>query len=85
MDNKINTYTCPKGHVTVTIDREYGVTPMMLGCQQNCTEMARSGWYRVSQDLKPEYEWYKPKTTKGLNINEKDHVERGGLLLKKIN
>jgi len=49
MENKINVYTCPKGHKTVTIDTDEGTTPMMLMCRQkdddgkhNCTEWAIS-------------------------------------------
>lgn len=90
MDNKINTYTCPKGHVTVTIDIVEGVTPMMLRCKQkdqdgkhNCTEMAKSAWYNCDQKLTPEYEWYKPDSLKGLNSSEREHVKLGGLLLRK--
>lgn len=88
---KINVYTCPAGHKTVTIDTDEGVTPMMMGCRQkaddgkhNCTQFARSGWYRVDQDLSPEYEWYMPTSLKGLNKSEKEHVVQGGLLQRKI-
>lgn len=89
MDNKINTYTCEHGHVTVTIDRDKGVTPMLLMCRQKlgshrCTSMARSAWYRCSQDLTPEYEWFKPKTLKGLSPQMREHIKRGGLELRKI-
>jgi len=34
--------------------------------------------------LPPEYEWYKPDSLKGLNPGEKEHVRKGGLLLRKI-
>lgn len=87
---KINVYTCPAGHTTVTIDTDEGVTPMMLRCtkkadeKHNCTEFARSAWYRCDQALAPEYEWYKPATMNGLNRDEKEHVVKGGLLLRKI-
>lgn len=90
-ENKINAYTCPKGHVTVTIDKDEGTTPMMLRCRQkdddgkhNCTEFAHSAWYNCNQSLKPEYEWYKPASTKGFNEAEKEHIKMGGLLLRKI-
>jgi hypothetical protein len=90
-ENKINVYTCPAGHRTVTIDRDEGVTPMMMVCRQkaedgkhNCTEYARSGWYHCLQTLTPEYEWYKPESMKGLSKEEKEHVVRGGLLLRKL-
>lgn len=91
MRGKINVYTCVKGHKTVTIDTDEGTTPMMLGCRQkdddgkhNCTQYAKSAWYNCDQSLKPEYEWYRPETTKGLNPAEKDHVSQGGLLLRKL-
>lgn len=88
---KKNIYECPKGHQTVTVDVDDGVTPMMLRCRQkadekhNCTEMARSSFYSVDQLLTAEYEWYKPASLKGLNSAEREHVKRGGLLLRKIN
>ena len=91
MGNKINVYTCPKGHKTVTIDTDEGVTPMKLMCRQkdddgkhNCTEWASSAWYNCDQSQKPEYEWYRPASLKGLNQGEKEHVELGGLLLRKL-
>lgn len=87
---RINTYTCDKGHVTVTEDLVEGTTPMMLRCRQkdddgkhNCNEMARSAWYMCDQGLTPEYEWYKPESENGLNKEERDHVRMGGLLLRK--
>lgn len=88
---KINTYTCPNGHVTVTIDTDDGVTPMMIRCRQrdvdgkhNCTEFSRSAWYRCDQSLTPEYEWYKPTSLKGYNAEMRNHLEMGGLEIRKI-
>lgn len=87
---KKNVYTCPKGHKTVTVDVDEGVTPFMLRCRQkdddgkhNCTEMARSSMYQVDQELKAEYEWYMPLSLKGLNSSEIQHVRQGGLLIRK--
>lgn len=87
----INVYQCPKGHKTVTVNRDDGTTPMMLRCRQkdddgkhNCTEFAKSSWYMVDQTLLPEYEWYKPVTMKGLDQEEREHVKLGGLLIRKI-
>lgn len=86
-----NVYTCPKGHKTVTVDADDGVTPFMIRCRQkdddgkhNCTEMARSAMYEVDQNLKPEFEWFMPVTLKGLNSAEIEHVRKGGLLMRKI-
>lgn len=91
MGNRINVYTCPNGHQTVTIDLVEGTTPMILRCRQraddgkhNCTDFAESAWYRCDQSLTPEYEWYKPDSLKGLSSEERDHVKLGGLLLRKI-
>lgn len=88
---KKNIYVCPKGHNTVTIDTDEGVTPFMLRCRQkdddgkhNCTEMARSSMYQVDQNITAEYEWYKPDNLKGFNPEEKDHIRRGGLIIRKI-
>ena len=91
-ENKINVYTCPNGHKTVTIDIDEGVTPMMLRCRQkaddgkhNCAEMASSAWYNCDQSLEPEYEWYKPASLKGLSPAMKEHVKMGGLEIRKHN
>lgn len=88
---KKNVYICSKGHNTVTVDKDNGTTPMMIRCRQkhddgkrNCTEMATSSFYHVDQSLIAEYEWYKPDSTKGLNQYDKEHVDMGGLLFRKI-
>ena len=61
MDNRINVYTCPKGHETITVDKDTGVTPMMLACKtEGCQEMGRSSFYRVPPGLTPTHEWYAP-------------------------
>jgi len=91
MENKINTYTCPKGHITVTVDVDEGTTPMTMRCRQrdddgkhNCTEFASSAWYRCDQGLTPEYEWFKPASLKGYSREMKEHLKMGGLELRKI-
>jgi hypothetical protein len=58
---RINVYTCKAGHQTVTIDRDKGVTPMMLSCKHaGCAENAVSSGYNVPDGLTPQYEWYLP-------------------------
>ena len=88
--NKINTYTCPHGHVTVTRDIDDGVTPMVIRCRQkhddgkhNCTEFAKSSWYNCDQTLIAEYEWFKPKSLKGYNPEMKEHLRKGGLDMRR--
>lgn len=82
---EINAYECPDGHLTVTIDLEDGTTPMMMNCRNpSCGKVSRSKWYKVDQNLKPTFEWFKPTDMKKLNPAERDHVQRGGLLIRKI-
>lgn len=87
----INVYTCKKcGHQTITIDREEGVTPFIIGCD-SCKGESYSSFYRCSQGLTPTHEWFKP-TIEELKILYEgrmldgmiDHVEQGGLDLRKI-
>lgn len=89
-DKPINTYTCTKGHITVTVDVCHGTTPMFLKCQQmagasSCTEMARSAMYDgPAQCQVPEYEWYRPQNEHGMDAYDKEHYRLGGLFLRKI-
>lgn len=78
--NRINCYTCPSGHNTVTIDINHGTTPMFLGCK-TCGQQATSHMYRCDQTLIPAYEWYAPNPAECKEY-ELDHVLSGGLLLR---
>lgn len=64
MKGKINTYTCKDGHKTVTIDKDEGVTPFMISCEEckaldKLNSTATSSMYRCSQELTPAFEWYR--------------------------
>lgn len=84
MDNRINTYTCQKKHVTVTRDVDEGVTPMSKNCPI-CSQVAYSAGYRVDQTLKPTHEWYKPAhPERYLNVNMRYHCMQGGLAFRVI-
>lgn len=83
---KRNIYTCDRchGHV-VTWDRDDGVTPFMITCRagDGCRGMMTSSMYRVfDQTMRPGFEWYRPASAAGLAAAVRDHVERGGLLLR---
>lgn len=71
------------GAYIVTVDREPGVTPFMLKCGL-CGQMAHSKFYRVQPTLTATHEWYRPDSLAGLNSHEREHVEKGGLLLRPI-
>lgn len=79
-----NAYECEncKSYI-VTVDREPGVTPFMVSCG-NCGGTATSKFYRVHPGLIATHEWFRPETLDGLEGWERQHVEKGGLLLRKI-
>ena len=83
--NKINEYKCHDSHVTITVDRSEGTTAMIIACPE-CGKESRSAWYNCNQDQVPSHEWYNPlkKEAKRLVGSDADHVESGGLLLRKI-
>ncbi|CRK59051.1 hypothetical protein [Alloactinosynnema sp. L-07] len=80
----INAYLCPNGHATWTRNRDEGTTPAFIPCPAFCGADARSAWYRVPQDSDAHcaHEWYRPTDLTTLTPGERDHVDRGGLLLR---
>ena len=69
MRYKVNVYSCPDHHHTVTIDRDPGRAPFIIACphpdcqgkatipSQSGEGTAQSSSYNVPQWLRPEYEW----------------------------
>lgn len=89
--NKVNVYKCEEcGHETVTVNRDEGVTPFMIKCRAmngvTCKAMARSLMYRVNQNRRPDWEWYRPDDAELTTKTEEEaaHVKRGGLLIRKL-
>ncbi len=95
MIDRENVYVCREcgGH-TVTIDIDEGVTPFLLGCRASgregdCKGKAESAFYpkgpRPAHIPAPSWEWYKPAPDeyKWLSGPIKDHVDQGGLLIRK--
>ncbi|RIV87472.1 hypothetical protein [Aurantiacibacter zhengii] len=79
-----NAYQCDDcASFIVTVDREPGVTPFMVGCG-NCDAMAKSKFYRVAGWMEPTHEWYRPDTLDGLSEWSAEHVKKGGLMLRQI-
>lgn len=108
---KRNGYTCRScGWRIVTVNRDAGVTPFMLGCandvpsdedrekakaagqafgSKGCGAFMESHFYRIPQDAEPSHEWYSPDAKERKRMRHKgdpnfEHVERGGLLLRRI-
>lgn len=89
-EGKKNIYTCDTcfGHI-VTVDRDDGVTPFMINCRATieCVGTMRSSMYRVfDQSMRATFEWYKPSVLEigALESGARGHVDKGGLLLRKI-
>jgi|GEM_PF-1412178 len=76
--------SCERG--VVTVDREDGVTPMLIPCQFGCKAVMHSQFYRVQQDLPATHEWYRPteEELRDASPAMRDHVSRGGLDIRKI-
>lgn len=94
-----NVYRCGEcGGTIVTVDRDAGVTPSSLACRakgdprdpaSDCRGTMFSGFYPdpFPEGLpEPAWEWYAPGPAEARRLDEesRDHVERGGLLLRPI-
>lgn len=82
---KKNIYTCSTcGAKIITVDLDEGTTPMFLSCRAtpNCAGRMSSAMYQVDQTQQPTHEWYKP--TGKVRGAFREHVERGGLLIRVV-
>lgn len=88
-----NAYVCPAGHYTVTVDLDEGTTPATIHCPEYikgtglCSRLATSMWYPRPTDgwpCPPTHGWYKPSLKRAKRMGELDHVQRGGLLLRRL-
>jgi hypothetical protein len=83
---KINAYVCPNEHTTWTRNADAGTTAMLIPCPEvGCRKQAASKFYRVDQnpDLVT-HEWYRHPRPRRLSPEQREHVERGGLLLRRL-
>lgn len=81
----INQYTCNVcGETITTVNLDEGTTPAMLACRvtEGCRGNMHSAYYMVDQGLLADYEWYKPKKLPKGDMRQ--HVQMGGLLLRKL-
>jgi hypothetical protein len=89
---KKNIYMCPTcGRGVVTVDVDDGTTPFAIPCDApSCGGTATSFFYRAPQEMldgvQPAFEWYRPSAVElaGKSAGTKDHVERGGLLMRPL-
>lgn len=89
MKGKKNRYVCNccQGEI-VTIDIDGGVTPYLLLCRATpgCRGAMLSQWYQGAESLEPGWEFYHPEPEEYSRLarNYKEHVDKGGLLLREI-
>jgi hypothetical protein len=84
---KKNSYQCEVCNgVIVTVDIDDGTTPFLLLCRAtpSCDGMMKSNFYRIDQSIKAGYEWFRPASSKGYSAGMRQHIEMGGLVLRKI-
>lgn len=88
-----NVYRCNEcPGAIVTVNQDEGTTPMFLRCRatDGCAGMMQSSWYVIPPNTPdPGWEWYRPGASALRRLHRKDpatadHVERGGLLIRKI-
>lgn len=58
----------------------------MISCRvtQGCKGAMTSSLYRCDQSLPAQFEFYRPETIDGLDSVTKEHVMKGGLLLRPL-
>lgn len=79
---KENVYTCACGKHTKTVNKDGGVTPMLIGCE--CGKLARSHFFKIDgfEGLEASIEFYKPSLSEFAKLDREsmEHVRNGGLL-----
>lgn len=83
LKNQLNRYTCQScGGSIITIDRDEGTTPFMLGCRAKpgCKGMMQSSFYRGVEG-EATFEWRKPTLEEHRKSSRamQQHFEMGGL------
>jgi hypothetical protein len=79
----INEWHCPKGHVTVSTNRDEGVVPKSIVCPTcvasgDAPQVAASQNYQVEQAQIPSIEFYLP-TPAELKKYEKDTIRKNNM------
>lgn len=82
----INAYVCSNQHTLWTRNADAGTTPMLIPCPEpGCKTSAASKFYRVEQNAGlVTHEWYRHPKPSRLTPEQRQHVERGGLLLRRL-
>ena len=89
MSDRLNRYTCQNcGAQFITIDRDHGTTPFMVGCrgEGGCGQgMAYSSFYRDVTGT-PTFEWRKatPAEYALASAAMRQHFDMGGLDIHEI-
>jgi hypothetical protein len=88
-EGRKNLYQCERdpSHLIVTVDLEAGVTPFLIECER-CKEEGhrasmKSAMYHLHAMTVATHEWYRPDSLAGFSRWTRDHLEKGGLILRK--
>jgi hypothetical protein len=86
----VNGYRCDGCKDTIwTILADAGTTPMLINCEakEGCRGMMHSTWgetpYPV-EELHVRWEWFKPDDFSGYDEATRQHLEAGGLELRRV-
>lgn len=85
----INRYTCRNcGRQIVTVNQDAGVTPMFIDCRYDCDRaLMSSAGYKTPQHISDGeffiFDWYRPVIFDGLDPATVQHVQLGGLILRR--
>jgi len=90
--NRYDCQTC--GRSIITINADEGVTPFAISCRATtgCAGLMYSAMYLIPQTLLAEFEWFKPtklkryilSLSKRYDRHMKEHIRKGGLVLREI-
>ncbi len=86
LPGEINVYDCPAcGGSFVTIIRDEGTTPSGLQCRLCGKARAESSFYASRPECgSPTFEWFRPRHPKRYSPAMREHIERGGLVIRAI-
>jgi len=76
--------TCDRRIITIDVDN--GTTPFMFKCcaTKDCEGFMISMFYSIPQSLPAQYEWFRPDSLDGYSSEMIEHINKGGLDLRKI-
>ena len=82
-----NRYDCQAcGKSIVTVNADSGTTPFMVACRATpgCSGAMYSAMYQIPQTMLAGFEWFKPSKLKKYDRYDREHIKKGGLILREL-